>query len=257
MEIIKKLEDGSDRVFYRVKIKDQTYILLKETKKHRFENYIKINSILYPFSPKIYEIEETNMEILIEDLGDLSLFEYVREYKDYKVYFKVIDFLKEIQSINAKLPEFDEEHLLYEINYFLEYNPKYEIYSDFLYENAKIISRFQKSFMHRDFQSRNIIIKDGKFRVIDFQNAHIGPRLYDLASLLMDPYVNLDYELINRYFNYYKDEYEKFIRVSIQRIAQTCAAYKKLSKTKEFFKQYIPIALNKFKYLISVYFKIS
>ncbi|MCS7245044.1 MAG: aminoglycoside phosphotransferase family protein [candidate division WOR-3 bacterium] len=257
MEIIGKLEDGSDRVFYRVKVKNQTYILLREKKRYRFENYIKISSILYPFSPKIFSINETNMEILMEDLGDLSLFEYVKKYKDYKIYFKIIDFLKEIQNINTKLPEFDQEHLIHEINYFLEYNPEYETYRDFLYENAKLVSEFEKCFMHRDFQSRNIVIKDGKIRVIDFQNAHIGPKLYDLTSLLMDPYVNLDYKSIREYFNYYNDEYEKFLRVSIQRTAQVCAAYKKLSKTKEFFKQFISIALDRFKHLISFYFKIS
>jgi len=44
--------------------------------------------------------------------------------------------------------------------------------------------------MHRDFQSKNLMIKNEQIFVIDFQGARLGPPSYDLASLLFDPYVN-------------------------------------------------------------------
>ena len=46
-----------------------------------------------------------------------------------------------------------------------------------------------KALVHRDFQSSNVIWKDGAFKFIDFQGMRLGPAAYDLASLLYDPYV--------------------------------------------------------------------
>ncbi|HEV8321950.1 MAG TPA: phosphotransferase, partial [Myxococcota bacterium] len=46
--------------------------------------------------------------------------------------------------------------------------------------------------VHRDFQSRNLLVQDGRLRVIDFQDALMGPRVYDLVALLRDSYVTLD-----------------------------------------------------------------
>jgi len=250
MEILEELQDGSDRIFYRVKYKNQTYILLKETKKFRFENYLKISKILKPFSPEIYDYNEEKLEILMEDLGDISLFEYIKSTKNYKIYYDVILVLKEIQKINAKLPIFDYEHLKYEIDYFLEYNPEYIKFSEFLYENAKNISKLEYSFMHRDFQSRNIIIKNDKIRLIDFQNAHIGPKIYDLSSILIDPYINLNNEIIKELVKFYNCDIYEFKITSIQRICQVCAAFKKLSKYKNFFNEFIPISIERLEELL-------
>ena len=256
MKIIKKLQDGSDRIFYRVLIKNKTYILLKETKRFRFKNYLKIANALKNLAPKVYEYNEENLEILMEDLGDLSLFEYMKSRKDYKIYYNVISVLKEIEHLNEELPIFDIEHLKYEIDYFLAFNPKYRSLKEALYKNAEDISKFDYVFMHRDFQSRNILIIDNKIRIIDFQNAHIGPKGYDLSSLLIDPYVDLNYEIVKELVKFYKLDEEKFLKISIQRLSQVCAAFKKLSINKTFFKKFIPIAINKFENFIR-YLKLS
>ncbi|MEO0203382.1 MAG: aminoglycoside phosphotransferase family protein [candidate division WOR-3 bacterium] len=251
MEILEVLQDGSDRVFYRILYKGKVYILLKETKRYRFENYLKVAGILGHLAPKIFDYNLESLEILIEDLGDLSLFEYIRAYKDYKIYYDVISILKDIQALRVNLPIFDYEHLKYEIDYFLDFNQEYSKFREFLYENSMIVSKFEYSFMHRDFQSRNIIIKDGRIRLIDFQSAHFGPKLYDLSSVLIDPYVNLEDFVIEELLRFYSNvEREQFLRVSLQRICQVNAAFKKLSRKKEFFKQFIPIAKSKFKELI-------
>ncbi|MEO0224156.1 MAG: phosphotransferase [candidate division WOR-3 bacterium] len=251
MKIIEKLQDGSDRIFYRVLIKNKTYILLKETKLFRFRNYLKVANFLKNLAPKIYDYDEEKLEILMEDLGDLSLFQYIRRNRSYKIYYSVISVLKEMESVNESLPTFDIEHLKYELDYFLDFNPQYESLRDILYKNAEDISKFKYVFMHRDFQSRNIIINDSKVRIIDFQNAHIGPKGYDLVSLLIDPYVNLNNEIILDLLKFYKEiNEEEFLKISIQRISQVCAAFKKLSINKPFFKEFIPIAINKFENFI-------
>lgn len=57
--------------------------------------------------------------------------------------------------------------------------------------------------LHRDFQSRNLMIHEGRIRIVDFQGARLGPLGYDLAALLIDPYVNLPEALRAELFDHY------------------------------------------------------
>jgi aminoglycoside/choline kinase family phosphotransferase len=66
----------------------------------------------------------------------------------------------------------------------------------------------EPGFMHRDCQSRNIMVKDGRFYFIDFQGGRLGPPQYDLAALLIDPYVELA-----------PDEQEALLEYAMQRLA--------------------------------------
>ena len=60
-----------------------------------------------------------------------------------------------------------------------------------------------RSFLYRDYQSKNLMIKDGHIWLIDFQGARLGPPYYDLASLINDPYVNMPFSLRNKLLDYY------------------------------------------------------
>ena len=73
------------------------------------------------------------------------------------------------------------------------------VYKDIINKMMK-----QKSLLlHRDYHSRNIMIKDNSLFVIDYQDARLGPYTYDLASLIIDPYIylsdNLKKHIIDRY----------------------------------------------------------
>jgi len=70
---------------------------------------------------------------------------------------------------------------------------------EFLHQQPKRIS-------HRDYHSRNLMLKLGKTRVIDFQDARLGPVQYDLVSLLYDSYVNLDQKIQSEILDYYLDK---------------------------------------------------
>ena len=61
-------------------------------------------------------------------------------------------------------------------------------------------------FLHRDFQSRNIMVQDGQVRFIDYQAGRLGPAAYDLASLLIDPYAGLPESMQNELLEIYLDE---------------------------------------------------
>src|SRR5205085_9229100 len=68
-------------------------------------------------------------------------------------------------------------------------------------------------FLYRDFQARNIMIKDGKFYFIDFQSGRKGPLLYDIASLLYDARAHIPQQSREQLLEHYFDELEQYIRV--------------------------------------------
>ena len=111
--------------------------------------------------------------------------------------------------------------------------------------------------LHRDFQSRNIMLHEDQPVIIDFQGARLGPLAYDLASLLLDPYVGLDSGQQQELRKYYLSKISKLIKIdpadflngyyflALQRNLQILGAFAFLSekKGKTFFKQYINPAL--------------
>jgi aminoglycoside/choline kinase family phosphotransferase len=113
-------------------------------------------------------------------------------------------------------------------------------------------------FLYRDFQSRNIMVSPFGFGLIDFQAARLGPPQYDLASLLIDPYVNMADPMQDELYDSYltilsaqipinsKSFREHYEIIAFQRNLQILGAYAFLSqvKGKTYFAQYIPTALT-------------
>jgi aminoglycoside/choline kinase family phosphotransferase len=120
-------------------------------------------------------------------------------------------------------------------------------------------------FLHRDFQCRNIMVKQGQVFFIDFQAARLGPLGYDLASLLIDPYAalpeQLQEELLEQYLialstliPYDRQQFrEEYLLLAIQRNLQILGAFAFLSeqRQKPFFRQYLPPALRSLQSLLA------
>jgi N-acetylmuramate 1-kinase len=113
-------------------------------------------------------------------------------------------------------------------------------------------------FLHRDFQSRNLFITSGRLRVIDFQGGRLGPLGYDVASLLIDPYVNLSPAWQEEFLDYYLNLLtsrlevdqaafrEQYYHLALCRNLQILGAYGYLTrvKGKDQFTRYIPAAVK-------------
>ncbi len=154
--------------------------------------------------PGIYR--RTAGALLVEDCGDRLLQDAVRERDPLPLYREAVDLILGMQSrvpAGAALnPPFDEELFFRELEFFLEH-----AVSGFLGEEItaaerarwrqlfRVLSREPlrqpRVFCHRDFHSRNLLLRDGALRIIDFQDGRAGPAAYDLVSLLEDPYVTL------------------------------------------------------------------
>ncbi|NTV14520.1 MAG: phosphotransferase [Desulfobulbaceae bacterium] len=114
-------------------------------------------------------------------------------------------------------------------------------------------------FLHRDFQSRNLLCASGRLRVLDFQGGRFGPLAYDLASFLNDPYIDLPLTLRAELCEYYlqllaarrpelaEGFLEGYLWLALQRNLQILGAFAFLTKAKgkEFFRSYLyPAAVN-------------
>src|SRR5205807_8392874 len=157
--------------------------------------------------------------LVIEDLTDRTLEKALHQGQDReRLYSTAIDALARLRAHAEKAPDpsclaltpaFDYDLYHWEFEHFIEYGllgrgakPTDAELQVLRREFARIsleLAAAPRSFTHRDYQSRNIMVTDaGEQVVIDFQDALQGPRQYDLVALLRDSYVELDRPLIDR-----------------------------------------------------------
>jgi len=216
---IKPIEKGgSDRNFYRIRCSEEQSLVLVKYNLEREENrhYVPIAKFLDAHGirvPKIYFHDPAEGLIWIEDLGDTDLYSYHRESWLVRraFYESALDQIVALHSLPESICVEVKEHLpaefnaalyIWEQNYFFEnclgryfkLDPsKCEELAALpaLREIAERLARLSRVLVHRDFQSQNIIIRNGQAYLIDFQGMRPGLAEYDLASLLYDPYVDL------------------------------------------------------------------
>ena len=233
--------------------------------------------------PEIYGFAQETGVLLYEDLGELLLHRQVKdeqwsEEQILTVYMEAIDLLVNMQVVGGRdfapdwcwdTPQYDRQLMLSrESGYFLEACCRnllgmteipVELQTEFVMLADLAASSPAEYFLHRDFQSRNLMIKDNRVRVIDYQGGRQGPLGYDLASLLIDPYVALSERVVKQLVSRYQDvavelagiDREMFLEgyywLSLQRNLQILGAFAFLYKVKGkiFFRDYLkPAALN-------------
>jgi NDP-sugar pyrophosphorylase family protein/aminoglycoside/choline kinase family phosphotransferase len=227
---------GSDRRYYRVKRQEHTEVLMKcaagdtDFQRHiEYTRFFKRHSIPVP---ELVDVDPGNISAFFEDLGDLSLYNWLkcpREQEEIeKLYKKVIDILILIHTKATKRVSechllqnrvFDYEYLRWETGYFIERFVEgvrnirvnnLPLLNNEFHRLAVKADSFPKTIIHRDFQSQNIMItKGGIPRVLDYQGARIGPPAYDVVSILWDPYNRLEDNIRERLLNYYINEVSK------------------------------------------------
>jgi N-acetylmuramate 1-kinase len=243
--------------------------------------YLMIGKHLYHKGIPLPEIYKSDLErglFLMEDLGPTSLEDLVSSIQNpVPVYEKVLEHLVRLQTKGAggfdpkwccQTERYDRTVMRrYESDYFRDaflfnyLGLKGELSQldgpfDYLAETAS--GADNRFLLHRDFQSRNIMILEGNTGFIDWQGARMGPLGYDLASLLIDPYTELLPEQRDGIYEHYLlliREYDAglvddlrtyYPYLAIQRNLQILGAFSFLTKTmnKTYFEAYIPAALK-------------
>lgn len=277
---------GSDRAYYRIKRNDHSAVLMRcADSEPDFLRHMEYTRFFLKHSvpvPELMEAEPESMRAVFEDLGDLSLYSWLRCRREQreieKIYKRVLDILILIHGGAAEhvsdcplLRErvFDYDHLRWETGYFLERfvsgiaNISVENIDSLdkeFHSLALKVDSFPKTIIHRDFQSQNIMVTRGCIpRLLDYQGARIGPPAYDVASILWDPYYRIEDDLRAHLLSYFigkiravvqsfeENEFrETLLSCRLQRHMQALGAYGFLSevKGKKYFRKYIPEGLR-------------
>jgi aminoglycoside/choline kinase family phosphotransferase len=282
---------GSRRAYYRViprggPSSSRTFILLVSPEDDadfgRFLRITQFYRMLQVPVPQVHCIDDAAHQVLLEDLGSTRLYDALQADRPtgLEAYRRALDVLADLQTrcqpFHSECPDissrlFDASQLLWETSYYrenylegyrgaasaLELQPVFD-------ELAERVNDHPRTIMHRDFQSQNLMLAaDGAVHVIDYQGSRMGSRAYDLASLLLDPYVMLDdgeIEALLRYFHAlrggdssFQELRTEFLEAGMQRVMQALGAYCFLSRVKgiEEFAAHIPRGETRLRRLIA------
>lgn len=283
---------GSYRKYCRLGNENRTVI-------GAFNSDIKENTAFLSFSnhfynkglnvPKVYSVSSDLKKYLLEDLGNTSLFDFLTKTREEEgfseniisEYKKVLKELPKIQIVAGKEIDysvcypreaFDKQSMMWDLNYFKYYFLKLAkihfdeqaLEDDFQLFSNYLLSASSNYFMYRDFQSRNVMLKEGEVYFIDYQGGRLGALQYDLASLLYDGKADIPESVRKQLYDYYISELKKLMKVDEEkfsayfkgfvliRIMQAMGAYgfRGFYEKKEHFLKSIPYALKNLELLL-------
>ena len=240
MKNLKKIKgDASFRNFFRKK-EDQFSSIIVYAKKEKFKNllvYDAINKILNNqkiLAPRLYSENYSENYIEIQDFGNQTIFDVLKKKKKKNIFIlfkKIIKLLHQIQSIKVKkiknfknkdykIPLYHKKILMKEANLFCDWylkksylNISKEKFSkDFKKIIKKLLSNLtlkNNVFVHRDFHVSNLMLVNNRIGVIDSQDALIGNKAYDLASLIDDVRFKTSKSLKRKIFDFYLKKQSK------------------------------------------------
>lgn len=283
---------GSYREYYRIEGKTKKAIAAYNHDKKENEAFLEFTKHFFKLGfnvPEIF-IEDKEADIYLqEDLGDTTLFSVVSKelenntFSDNLVdlYKKVLDELPKFQilgndNLNFDLcyprAKFDKQSMMWDLSYFKYYFLKLAkihfdeqlLENDFHILSDYLLRANTDFFLYRDFQSRNIMIKDEKPYFIDYQGGRKGALQYDVASLLFDAKANIPMNIRKELLQYYIEVAGKLIRVDEEefkghyygyvliRIMQAMGAYgfRGFYEKKTHFLQSIPFAIKNLKWVL-------
>ena len=199
---------GSDRRYYRITSGKTSAIATYNTNVAENNTYFYFTELFRKHGinvPEVYKINKDRRAYLQQDIGRTSLFDMVIKdgYTEpvRKLYHKALAQLAKVQWIAGReadykqcfvSKQFDEKAIMSDLLYFKYY---FADLQGIPYDRSGLISEMEllskdlgrvqpQTLMYRDFQSRNIMVHEGKIFFIDFQGSMQGPPQYDIASLL-------------------------------------------------------------------------
>lgn len=256
---------GSDRKYFRLSSGEKSVIGVAGEHEHETVAFVEMTRRFRQAGlnvPELFGYDPAQQIYLVEDLGDTSLFGLItaRPEEDKipgeaeRLYHQVIEHLVRFQfdghraadySYCWPVSSFDAVSMMWDLNYFKYYFlrlnkirfDEHKLETDFRRLTGYLDAVPSENFMYRDFQSRNIMIRDDRPWFIDYQGGRKGAVYYDLASLLWQARARLPKEfrekLIGHYILHAKardshvaDDFEnRFAAFSLMRMLQVLGAY--------------------------------
>lgn len=240
--------------------------------------------------PEIYAADLNHGAYLEQDLGDTTLFEFLSQNREgddiapsvVEVYRRVVALLPRFQveagrDLNYKIcyprASFDRQSIAWDLNYFKYYFLRLSgipfneqaLEVDFGRLTRFLLTAPRDYFLYRDFQSRNIMLPQGRPFFLDYQGGRKGALQYDIASLLYDAKADLPPALRQRLLDHYLHSVRKFVDITpaefmqhyyafvYVRLMQALGAYgfRGFYERKPHFLQSVPYALKNLKWLLN------
>jgi aminoglycoside/choline kinase family phosphotransferase len=284
-------ESGSYREYYRVYGKTEKCIAVFNKDKKENLAFLEFSKHFHKKGlpvPVILAKDQDNYVYLQDDLGDTTLFKHIENVRKGLIFpDELLDLLKKVidelirfqvvgtQGLNYSVcyprAAFDKQSMMWDLNYFKYYFlklakiPFYEqnLEDDFQKFTDFLLEADTNYFLYRDFQSRNIMIKDNQPYFIDYQGGRKGALAYDLASLLYDAKADFPQEIRNELRKYYlsklpdygidaeafKKHYFGYVLIRKMQ-AMGAFGFRGFYEKKTHFLQSIPYAIQNLEYLL-------
>jgi len=216
--------DASFRQYYRLSNEQESYILMDSSLEKEsllpFLNVTQRLALVAVAVPKIYAQDLSNGYLIIEDFGRTDLLTRLASSNFKELYKLAIDEIIKMQKADQEgLPLYNKAFLHLEMNlmqeWYLEKKLQHKLTQAQVGTLAKsldsistiVLTQPQNIFVHRDYHSRNIMLReDGTLGIIDYQDAMSGALTYDLVSLLKDCYITFDREAILELVLYFRNK---------------------------------------------------
>lgn len=266
--------DASFRQYFRLTLNDKTVLLMDSSLELESLNpFIDVTKRLLAVGVKVPRILEQNLRdgfLIIEDFGNIHYLNILNKQNYKTLYSKAIDTIVSMQKADTdNLLLYDKTFLHFEMDLMQDWYLEKQLnltLSDTQKETIKtaldfisdiVLSQPQDTFVHRDFHSRNIMVrKDEEIGVIDYQDAMSGAITYDLVSLLKDCYIAYDRDEILKLVLEFRDKKglstsdAKFIKwfdfMGMQRHIKVLGIFSRLylRDSKDGYLKDIPLTLN-------------
>ncbi len=292
-QIVKLPPSGSYREYYRLGHGTNTAIAAYNEDVKENEAFIYLTKHFYSLGlpvPELYGENLSKHSYLLEDLSDEMLLSFLEEH-NYEcnispeimgVYKAALEQLPRFQVTGTKHLDysvcyprhaFDRQSMMWDLNYFKYYFLKlakvpfneqlleddFQTFTDFL------LSADCNYFLYRDFQTRNIMLKNGNPYFIDYQGGRKGALHYDIGSILFEAKTNLPADAREELLEHYIVSLQKYVDISRDkflehyygyvyiRMMQAMGAYgfRGLYEKKPLFLQSIPLVLNHLEWLVN------
>jgi aminoglycoside/choline kinase family phosphotransferase len=220
INLSKVADDASFRRYFRLHIKEKTFIIMDAPPiKENAQLFITLAKNLKKFknpTPEIFEYDLTQGFVIIQDFGNITFLSSAKK----EHFLQAIDVLIQLQKtpqlkqtlhlksynqsvLNIEMLLFKDWYLPFYKRYIPTPNEKKQL-ADLFYFLTQSLIKQPQTLVHRDFHSRNLMIKnDNSLGLLDFQDAIIGAYSYDLVSLLKDAYLELNEERYQKYLQYF------------------------------------------------------
>jgi N-acetylmuramate 1-kinase len=264
--------DASTRKYYRIRTELGSYVLmLGDAYDVSDPNIINYNILKKAGIrvPEFFKLEPHLGVILQEDIGCLHLQDLADKNDVIHYYHDAIKNMQTYHRCSTQI-SFTKEKFMSELTmtyeYYVRLYMKREMDKELvLLVNNSIVEPMMLqpfAYLHRDYHSRNLMVKGEELVIIDFQDARMGPYSYDIASLTIDPYISLDKSsrelIVEKYYDlvaaplfkvskdeYMKDYYISYLQRGIKMLGTF--SYQSIVRKKDDYLKYIPTLIDDIK----------